>query len=47
MTRTQKSPRKEVSRPVWAEVDLDAAIWVVPAKRMKADKDHRVPLSNS
>jgi len=24
MARTQKSPRKEVSRPVWAEVSLSA-----------------------
>ena len=30
----------------WAEIDLDAAIWTVPAARMKAGKDHRVPLSD-
>jgi integrase len=29
----------------WKEVDLDAAIWVVPAERMKAGREHRVPLS--
>lgn len=29
----------------WAEIDLDAALWTVPAARMKAGKDHRVPLS--
>lgn len=29
----------------WAEVDLDAALWVVPADRMKMDKEHRVPLT--
>jgi integrase len=30
----------------WAEVDLDAKVWTVPAARMKAQKEHRVPLSD-
>ena len=29
----------------WAEIDLEGAIWTVPASRMKAGKEHRVPLS--
>ena len=29
----------------WPEMDLDAAVWLVPAERMKANKEHRVPLS--
>lgn len=29
---------------VWAEVDLDAGVWVVPAERMKAGEPHTVPL---
>lgn len=29
----------------WDEVDLQKAIWIVPAERMKAGKEHRVPLS--
>lgn len=29
----------------WAEFDLETALWVVPAERMKAGKPHRVPLS--
>jgi integrase len=29
----------------WQEIDLDAALWTVPAARMKAGKEHRVPLS--
>jgi integrase len=29
----------------WSEVDLSAAMWTVPAERMKAGKPHRVPLS--
>lgn len=27
------------------EFDLDAALWTIPADRMKAEKEHRVPLS--
>jgi len=29
----------------WGEMDLSAALWTAPAARMKADKEHRVPLS--
>jgi integrase len=29
----------------WREFDLDAKLWTVPAERMKAKKEHRVPLS--
>ena len=29
----------------WSEVDLDAAVWTIPAERMKALREHRVPLS--
>jgi integrase len=29
----------------WGELDLDAARWLIPARRMKARKDHLVPLS--
>ena len=29
----------------WDEFDLERAIWIVPAKRMKAGAEHRVPLS--
>ncbi|WP_374552316.1 tyrosine-type recombinase/integrase [Sphingobium yanoikuyae] len=35
----------EVFGATWDEVDLDKAIWTVPASRMKAGKEHRVPLS--
>ena len=36
----------EVIGAQWSEFDLDAGVWTVPAGRMKADKEHRVPLSN-
>ena len=29
----------------WHEIDLDAALWTVPADRIKGGKEHRVPLS--
>ena len=29
----------------WSEVDLDRNEWVIPARRMKAQKEHRVPLT--
>ena len=35
----------EIRGAVWSEIDLDGAIWTVPADRMKAGKEHRVPLS--
>ncbi len=35
----------EVLGATWDEVDLDKAIWTIPAARMKAGKEHRVPLS--
>lgn len=35
----------EIIGAEWSEVDLDEAVWIVPADRMKAKKEHRVPLS--
>ncbi len=35
----------EVRGATWSEVDLEAAVWTVPAERMKAGREHRVPLS--
>lgn len=35
----------EVLGATWAEIDLSAALWTIPAGRMKAGKEHRVPLS--
>lgn len=29
---------------VWPEIDLEAATWTIPAQRMKAAREHRVPL---
>ena len=35
----------EVRFATWGEVDLPAATWTIPADRMKAKVEHRVPLS--
>ncbi|OBV10536.1 tyrosine-type recombinase/integrase [Erythrobacter dokdonensis] len=35
----------EIIGATWGEVDLAKAVWTVPAERMKAGKEHRVPLS--
>lgn len=35
----------EVRGAAWSEIDLQRGIWVVPATRMKAGREHRVPLS--
>jgi integrase len=41
LTATRTS---EVLGATWGEVDLAKAIWTIPATRMKAGKEHRVPL---
>lgn len=35
----------EASGTRWEEIDLDAKLWTVPAERMKAKREHIVPLS--
>jgi Phage integrase family len=37
----------EVIGARWLEIDLDAKVWTLPAARMKAGREHRVPLSTS
>jgi integrase len=31
----------------WSEVDFQEAVWTIPARRMKAAREHRVPLSDA
>lgn len=35
----------EASGTRWAEIDLDTKLWTIPAERMKAKREHIVPLS--
>jgi integrase len=37
----------EVRFAEWAEIDLEARLWIIPADRMKASRDHRIPLSEA
>ena len=34
----------EAAEARWSEFDLDAAVWRIPAERMKARNDHSIPL---
>lgn len=36
----------EASGTRWVEIDLDAKLWTIPAERMKAKREHIVPLSS-
>lgn len=36
----------EVRGARWDEVDMEAAMWVIPAERMKMRQEHRIPLSS-
>ncbi|MEI4196444.1 tyrosine-type recombinase/integrase [Roseovarius sp. E0-M6] len=35
----------EVRGATWDEIDTEAGLWIIPADRMKAGKEHRVPLT--
>lgn len=37
--------RDEVASLDWSEIDMDKAIWSLPAERAKNEHDHRIPLS--
>jgi integrase len=37
----------EVLQAQWSEIDREARIWTVPPERMKARREHRVPLSDA
>lgn len=37
----------ETRNATWAEIDLNTRTWTIPAERMKAGKEHRVPLTDT
>lgn len=37
----------ETRGATWAEIDKNAKVWTIPAERMKAGKEHRVPLTDT
>jgi integrase len=42
LTATRTS---ETIGAMWSEIDMHAALWTIPPERIKAGKEHRVPLS--
>lgn len=36
----------DVRGAMWSEIDLNGKVWTIPAERMKAGREHRVPLSD-
>ena len=42
LTATRSGEAREAR---WDEIDLDQAIWTIPAERIKGGREHRVPLS--
>ena len=41
------SRSQEVRNATWFEIDLQRTLWIVPADRMKAGREHLVPLSTA
>jgi integrase len=37
----------EAANCKWPEIDMDAAVWTIPATRMKSGREHKVPLSSA
>ena len=37
----------EIRGATWDEIDMDAGLWTIPAARMKAEREHVVPLSDA
>ncbi|AYO56273.1 tyrosine-type recombinase/integrase [Acinetobacter wuhouensis] len=35
----------EIFGAKWQEIDFESKVWIIPKERMKAEKEHRVPLS--
>ena len=38
---------KEATAATWSEIDLEAAVWVIPSSRTKTGRELRVPLSHA
>lgn len=36
----------EARGATWGEIDFEAGLWTIPARRMKGKRDHRVPISS-
>ncbi len=36
----------DILNATWEQIDLEKGLWIISAKRMKAQRDHRVPLTS-
>ena len=45
LTILTASRSSEVLNARWPEIDLDRGLWIVPPDRMKAGREHRIPLA--
>ena len=43
LTATRSTETREAK---WSEIDIKKGVWIVPEERMKASREHRVPLSD-
>ncbi len=43
LTATRATEAREA---LWSEIDLENNLWIIPPERMKAGREHRVPLSS-
>ncbi|MBN7783667.1 integrase arm-type DNA-binding domain-containing protein [Ponticoccus gilvus] len=39
------SRSQEVRGALWDEIDIEKGLWIIPAERMKRDREHRVPMA--
>ncbi|MBS0588608.1 MAG: tyrosine-type recombinase/integrase [Proteobacteria bacterium] len=37
----------EVRGALWPEINISERLWLIPADRMKAGREHRIPLSDA
>jgi integrase len=37
----------EIRGALWSEIDKSNAVWIIPAERMKAQREHRIPLTQT
>ena len=38
---------EQARKATWEEINLDERVWIIPAERMKSDREHRVPLTDA
>ena len=44
LTATRSNEAREAT---WSEIDRETSTWIIPKERMKAEREHRIPLSKA